>query len=103
MPHGSARGIDRVRLFRAPELAEDPLYAVVTPGAAPATFDAQVLDAAGHVYLQMDGYRTVVYREGIEFAPSHSLHAGVVRQARTDGATEVQPFDAPALAGTRRL
>ena len=55
--------VDRVRLFRAPESAEGPLFAVVTPGADSACFDVEVVDSAGHLYLCLNGYSTVEFQE----------------------------------------
>jgi hypothetical protein len=67
--------IDRVRLRRAPELAEGPLVAVVTPRADGAIFDANVVDAAGNLYLHVSGYRTVAFREAEAFETVHALEA----------------------------
>jgi NAD(P)-dependent dehydrogenase (short-subunit alcohol dehydrogenase family)/acyl carrier protein len=47
-----------VSLQRAPNLAED-LYAVVTPGTVPGSFNAEVLDTKGNCYLRVAGYQTV--------------------------------------------
>ena len=72
---GLPRQIDRVCVYRAPELAEGPLYAVVTPGADPESFDADVVDAAGNRYIQLTGYRTVAFREVAGFESLHALAA----------------------------
>jgi hypothetical protein len=58
--------VDRVRLFRSPESAEGPLFAVVTPAADFASFDADVVDSAGNLYLCLNGYRTVQFRETVD-------------------------------------
>jgi hypothetical protein len=42
------------------------LFAVVTPNASQKSFDAQVVDAAGNVYITLHGYRTVQLPDGIE-------------------------------------
>jgi acyl transferase domain-containing protein/NAD(P)-dependent dehydrogenase (short-subunit alcohol dehydrogenase family)/acyl carrier protein len=64
--------VDRVRLFRAPESAEGSLYAVVTPAQDSASFDAEVVDSAGNLYLSLSGYRTVQFRE---MGDLHLLHS----------------------------
>jgi hypothetical protein len=55
---GLPLSIDQVRFGRNPDSAEGPLYAVVTP-AQDGSFDADVVDAAGNLYLHLAGYRTV--------------------------------------------
>jgi len=50
--------IDRVCVFRAPELAEGRLYTRVTPDAAKG-FHAEVVDTAGNRFVDLKGYRTV--------------------------------------------
>jgi len=55
--------IDEVRVYRATERADGPLFAVVTPGSDAASFDADVVDTAGNCYLHLSGYRTVAFRE----------------------------------------
>jgi hypothetical protein len=55
--------LDRVCLYRTPESAGGPLFAVVTPAAGGATFDVAVVDAAGNRYLGLSGYRTVEFRQ----------------------------------------
>ena len=44
--------IQRICLWRAPELAEGPLYAVVTPDPHQGSCDVEVVDAAGNLYLR---------------------------------------------------
>ena len=56
---GLPQHLDRVSLFRRPELAETRLYAVVLIDAKQSSFDAEVVDAEGNVYLQLVDYRTV--------------------------------------------
>lgn len=58
--------IDRVRFYRSPEVAEGRLYAVVTPHAVDASFDAEVVDTAGNCYVTLTGYRTVALPAQIE-------------------------------------
>jgi NAD(P)-dependent dehydrogenase (short-subunit alcohol dehydrogenase family) len=56
---GLPQHVRRVSLWRTPEFANGPLYAVVIPNGSPETFDVEVLDGAGNRYLQVSGYRTV--------------------------------------------
>ena len=63
---GLPQHIDRVSLFRAPELAEGPLFAVVTPDLENGSFAVEVVDTAGTRYLSLSGYRMVALPEGID-------------------------------------
>jgi NAD(P)-dependent dehydrogenase (short-subunit alcohol dehydrogenase family) len=65
--------IRQVSVCRAPELAEGPLYAVVTPDHE--SFDADVVDTAGNVYVHLSGYRTVALFNGVDAEPAKELHA----------------------------
>ncbi|HEV2425225.1 MAG TPA: SDR family NAD(P)-dependent oxidoreductase [Terriglobia bacterium] len=61
--HGSMglpQHVDRVSMWRPPEQPEGHLYTVVTPDANQASFDAEVVDAAGTRYISLSGYRTIV-------------------------------------------
>jgi len=78
----SARGraglpgyLHQVSVHRAPELAEGPLYAVVTPDPDHGSFDAQVVDTTGNVYVHLTGYRTVALFSGVDAEPAKELHA----------------------------
>jgi len=64
---GLPHHIDQVRLYRNPEYVDGPLFAVVTAGAGRETFDAEVTDSAGNRYLHLRGYRTVTFRENVDF------------------------------------
>src|SRR5208337_4085431 len=57
---GLPQHIDRIAssLLRAPVSADTRLYAVVTPDSARGSFDAEVVDTHGNLYLQLSGYRT---------------------------------------------
>ena len=55
--------LDRVQFYRSPEFAESPLFAVVTPRAGAAIFDADIVDEPGNRYIHLSGYRTVQFRE----------------------------------------
>jgi acyl transferase domain-containing protein/acyl carrier protein/NAD(P)-dependent dehydrogenase (short-subunit alcohol dehydrogenase family) len=58
---GLPQHVDQVRLWRSPDLAEGPLYALVTPYPHQGTFDADVVDMAGNHYVHLGGYRTVEF------------------------------------------
>jgi hypothetical protein len=58
--------VDRVSLYRQPDPATGPLFAVVTANPAAGSFDADVVDQAGVRYLRVSGYRTVVFREDVD-------------------------------------
>ena len=66
--------IDRVRVYRAPERAEDGLLAVVTPDPDQGAFHAEVVDAAGNRYVELVGYRTV--------ALPYALDPGLLKAVR---------------------
>ena len=63
---GLPQHIDRVSLLRAPELAEGRLYAVVTPDPRRESFDAEIVDAAGNRFIQLNGYRTVAFPNAVD-------------------------------------
>jgi len=63
---GLPRHVDRVLLYRSPDAANGPLFAIVTPDPAAESFHADVVDGAGTRYLHVSGYRTVVFREDID-------------------------------------
>jgi acyl transferase domain-containing protein/acyl carrier protein len=67
--------VQSVRLCRAPELAEGKLFAVVTPDLKQESFDAEVVDAAGNLYVQMRGYRTVALPALVDAKPLRVLQA----------------------------
>jgi hypothetical protein len=67
--------VDRVCFYRPPEGAEGRVYAVVTPGADRKSFDAEVVDPSGNRYLELHGYRTVVFRELQDFEVLQGQHA----------------------------
>ena len=65
--------VHQVSWSRAPELAEGPLFAVVTPDAAGEKFDAEVVDTRGNRYLRLSGYRTVALPDSIDAEPLQAL------------------------------
>ena len=75
---GLPRHVDRVSLYRAPDAAAGPLFAVVTADPVGGSFDADVVDGAGSQYLHVSGYRTVVFREDVDarvFTPAQATMA----------------------------
>ncbi|MBZ5572293.1 MAG: SDR family NAD(P)-dependent oxidoreductase, partial [Acidobacteriia bacterium] len=72
--------IDQVCIARAPELAQGPLYAVATPNADHGSFDVEVVDTTGNRYVQIDGYRTVAFPNGVAAEPLKALQAAMSLQ-----------------------
>ncbi len=72
---GLPQHIDAISFFTAPELARQPLYAVVTPHPASGTFDAEVVDSTGDQYLSLRGYRTVVSADSVSEEALKALQA----------------------------
>jgi hypothetical protein len=71
---GLPQRIDHVSVLRTPELAEGRLYAEVTPDIGRG-FEAEVLDAAGNRYVQLNGYRTVAVPNAIDAERLKALQA----------------------------
>ena len=65
--------VHQVSWSRPPELAEGPLFAVVTPDAKGESFDAEVVDTRGNRYLRLSGYRTVTLPNSVDAEPLHAL------------------------------
>ena len=65
---------DRVS-FCVPVLAEGRLYAVVIPHPDRGTFDSEVVDKAGRVYLRLNGYRTIAHLDAVNSGPLSALLA----------------------------
>jgi acyl transferase domain-containing protein/NAD(P)-dependent dehydrogenase (short-subunit alcohol dehydrogenase family)/acyl carrier protein len=63
---GLPQHLREVSLFRMPEEADGPLYAVLIPDAARGSFDVEVLDAKGNCYLRVTGYQTVALPSGAD-------------------------------------
>ena len=72
---GLPLAVRQVSLLRAPELAEGPLYAVVTPHPDHKAFDAEVVDGKGNCYVQLSGYRTAAMPNSPDAEPLKALHA----------------------------
>ena len=66
--------IDQVRLWSLPDQFHDQLFAVVTPIPGDG-FDAQVLDTAGNLYMQISGYRTVAIPKAIDAESLNALQS----------------------------
>jgi len=79
---GLPQRVRQVCLCRAPELAEGQLYAVVTPADPDqGSFDAEVRDAEGNLYLHLSGYRTVALPNGLDAELLKPLQAAVSFEA----------------------
>ena len=61
---GLPYGIEQLRIVRLPEVAEKYLFAVVTPK-PDGSFDAELCDRAGNIYLALAGYRTMELPESV--------------------------------------
>jgi hypothetical protein len=61
---GLPRHVDRVTFPQQPP-ANGPVYATVIYDPARECFDAQVVNGAGHRYVQVSGYRTVEFRTDV--------------------------------------
>ncbi len=72
---GLPQHVERVRLLRSMESAQGPLYAVVTPDLTQGVFAVEVVDAAGNLYLQMDGYKTIALPDSVSTELLKALHA----------------------------
>jgi hypothetical protein len=57
--------IDEVQILKTPAEGAGKFFAIVTP-AKEGSFDAQVLDAKGEVYVTLAGYRTMELPETID-------------------------------------
>jgi hypothetical protein len=65
---GLPQHIDRVSLLSLPtaESEDTGLYAVVSRDGDRGNFDAEVVDAKGNCYLQLNGYRTVALPSAVD-------------------------------------
>ena len=72
---GLPHHVDRVSVWRSPEQSEGHLYTVVTPDPDQATFDAEVVDAAGRRYVSLSGYRTIALPGSAGTGPVKALQA----------------------------
>ncbi len=67
--------IDRVSLFCDSARAEGRLYAVVTPNPGAGSFDAEVVDPNGNLFLQLSGYRTVAVPGAVDAGRLQALQS----------------------------
>jgi hypothetical protein len=65
--------IRQLKWFRSPSATDDRFYAVVRPQPDRESFDADVTDAKGNLYLQLSGYRTVGLPGAVDPAPLKAL------------------------------
>ncbi len=79
---GLPQHIDRVSSsIGAPESAGTRLYAMVTPDPSRGSFDAEVVDAKGNCYLQLDGYRTIEVPGFVDAVGLKALQAAMALDA----------------------
>ena len=72
---GLPEHIDKVSVLRDPGAADSPLLAVVTPDVETGTFDAEVVDEKGVVYVVLRGYATIRLPGNVEEALLMPLQA----------------------------
>jgi acyl transferase domain-containing protein/acyl carrier protein len=72
--------VNSVSCFSAPRATEPALYAVVTPHPEQGSFDVDVVDAKGNVYLRVNGYRTVQVPETVASEPLKALQSALYPQ-----------------------
>ncbi len=75
---GLPQHIDRVSVLLCPsESAGGSLYAVVTPNPSRGSFDAEILDSQGNLYLRLTDYRTVAVPNSIDAERTKTLRAAM--------------------------
>jgi hypothetical protein len=79
--------VKRVSWHREPETAEGRLYALVTPNPTDGSFDAEVVDGRGNVYVRLEGYRTATLAAGIDAEALKPLQA-VLASETADAAND---------------
>ncbi len=83
---GLPHQVRRVSRLREPQTATGRLYALVTPDPDHGSFDAEVVDAKGNLYVRIEGYRTTALQT--------ALDAEILKQLRAIVSSE------PAAAAT---
>ncbi|HEV2689855.1 MAG TPA: polyketide synthase dehydratase domain-containing protein, partial [Bryobacteraceae bacterium] len=78
---GLPQHVHQVTLWRAPDRAAAPLFAVVTPSAEQGSFDAEVVDKTGNRYVHLSGYRTVALPNSVDAEELKALQAVMLAQA----------------------
>jgi hypothetical protein len=75
---GLPQHVSEVSMWRTPDFAAGPLYAVTTPGADEGSVEADVVDTTGNRYMHLRGYRMVAYPDGIDEEPLKAVQAVMV-------------------------
>ncbi len=78
---GLPQHLDEVRLLRSPGKAEGRLYAVIIPHPDLGTFDADVLDTTGNIYVRLLGYRTVALPNAVDAGRLKALQSAMTLEA----------------------
>ncbi len=73
--------IDSVSSLFLPQSPDTRLYAVVNCEQTRGSFDAEVVDAKGNVYLQLSGYRTVAVPNAVDADGLKALQAAMLMDA----------------------
>jgi NAD(P)-dependent dehydrogenase (short-subunit alcohol dehydrogenase family) len=72
---GLPKRLDHISVLRKAQTSEGNLYCVVTPKLNGSTFDAEIIDEAGNLYLKLQGYWTVALSNSVDAEPLKALHA----------------------------
>ena len=80
---GLPLAVNHISIGRSADLAEGPLYAVVNQ-AADGSFNAEIVDAVGNLYLHLGGYRTVALPYNVDSEPFAALRAEAMTHAAAD-------------------
>jgi hypothetical protein len=75
--------VREIKWLRNPVLTDGRFYAVVTPQPNQESFDAEVIDGKGNLYLQLTGYRTIGLPGAVDAAPLKALQEAMSLQALT--------------------
>ncbi len=78
---GLPQHVDEVVLLRSPDKIEGRVHAVVTPHPEVESFDAEVVDSAGNIYLQLRGYRTVALSNAVDAQHLRALQSAMSLEA----------------------
>ncbi len=78
---GLPQHVDEVVWLCSPGKTAERLYAVITPDPGPGTFDADVIDSAGNLYMQLRGYRTVALANAVDPERLKALQSAMALEA----------------------
>jgi len=78
---GLPQHVDEVVWLRSPGKTVERLYAVITPDPGSGTFDADVIDSAGNLYMQLRGYRTVALANAVDPERLKALQSAMALEA----------------------